>query len=387
MSYDFTTLRDGYAQGSYKWQAMKEQMPDVPSGIVPLSVADMEFPLPKEIREGIARALETTFIGYNAATDAYYEAIIQWMEQQHNWQVDKESILPYQGVVPALEQAVRAFTKEGDGVLIFTPVYPPFRGVVEKTRRRVLASPLREEGGEYTIDFEDAREKAKAAKLMILCSPHNPVGRVWEEAELKELAQIAKEEDLVVISDEIHHDLALTREHIVFNRVDPDVKTVVATAPTKTFNLAGAKVSNLIIRDEKIRRQFLEEGELPPSVLGMIAGEQAYRQGASWLQALKEQIRENEQAFRSILKQRAPIVRFSPLEGTYLLWVDLRAMAQASEERERFVTETHVFPHFGEKFGEEGTGFIRLNLAAPKAVIEGAAHRLADAIERRACCW
>lgn len=387
MNYDFTTVRDGLAQGSFKWNGMKANMPDVPSGIVPLSVADMEFVLAPEIREGICEALETTVIGYNGATDGYFDAVAGWMKETHDWTVPKEAIVPFQGVVPMIEQAIRAFTQTGDGVLILTPVYHPFRMMIEKTERRVVTSSLLEDEGAYRIDFRDLEEKAKDARVLLFCSPHNPVGRVWDKEELEEVARIAKEADLLVISDEIHHDLALTKKHTVFQTVDPSLPVVTLTAPTKTFNLAGAKVSNLIAADPALREKFTAEGELMPSVLGLMAGEQAYRRGGPWLSALKEKIKENEAVFRDILKQRAPIVRISPLEGTYLLWVDLRAMAQDAEERIRFVEQAHIFPNFGEVFGEEGLGFIRINLAAPTPVIEQAATRLADKIEQRACCW
>lgn len=387
MTFDFTTPRDGQAQGSYKWLNMKKLKPDVPAGIVPLSVADMEFLLAEPIREGIADALKTTIIGYNTPTASYYESVAEWMKEYHGWVIETDSIIPVAGVVPIIEQGILQFSEEGDGVLILSPVYHPFRTVIEKHERRVIASSLLEDDGVYTIDFDDVRKKASDVKILLLCSPHNPVGRVWEENELQTLAAIAKEQDLLVISDEIHHDLALTKKHTVFATVDPSVKTLTATAPTKTFNLAGAQVSNVIVTDPDLRARFLEKEPETPSVLGLIAGEQAYRHGGPWLDALKARILSNEEIFRAVFRQRAPIVRFSPLEGTYLLWADLRAMAQDPDERIRFVTETNLFPVFGEVFGEEGLGFIRVNLAAPATVIEEAAHRLADAIERRACCW
>ncbi|MGI6440704.1 MAG: MalY/PatB family protein [Peptoniphilaceae bacterium] len=387
MAYDFTTLRDGFAQGSYKWNAMKEQMPEVPSGIVPLSVADMEFVLAEEIRQGIGDALQTTIIGYNTPTQGYYDAVIRWMKEQHDWTITKESIIPYQGVVPMIARGVRAFSQEGDGVLILSPVYHPFRRVIEEAGRKTVVSSLLEEDGVYTIDFPDLDKKAAEAKILLFCSPHNPVGRVWDVEELKKVAEIAKKHNLLVISDEIHHDLSLTKTHTVFSKVADDVKHVVTTAPTKTFNLAGAKVSNLIVEDPALRETFLLEEPLTPSVLGLIACEQAYDKGGAWLLALKEQIKENEAAFRAILRQKAPNLRVSPLEGTYLLWVDLRALGQEKEELERMVKEAYLFPNFGDLFGEEGLGFIRINLAAPKQVIVEAAERLADRIDKRACCW
>ncbi len=388
MKYDFTTIRDGREASSAKWIQMDNAVPNLPKEIVPLSVADMEFPLAPEIAEAMNRYLADAIVGYTVTPDSYYEAVIRWMDRRHNWKLKKEDILPYQGVVPMIAQAVETFTEEGDGVLILPPVYHPFRMVIEKANRTTITSPLIENEREYTIDFDDLAEKSKGVKLLVFCSPHNPTGRVWTKGELERVAQIARENDLVVFVDEIHHDwIHEGHEHTVFATIADGVRVLTGTAPTKTFNLAGAKVSSLIIQDPELREQFPVSSESTPSILGLKMGEFAYNYAEEWLNAAIAQVKKNETAFIEIMKQRAPIVRIAPLEGTYLLWADLRAMAQDPEERQRFLQEAAIFPIYGEIFGEEGMGFVRINLAAPQGVIEAAAHRLADAIERRACCW
>lgn len=388
MQYDFTTIRDGRAEGSYKWLQLDSLAPGLPKEIVPLSVADMEFPLAPEIAEGMYEYLKTAIIGYTLPTQSYYDAVIRWMKTRHDWDIEKEHIIPFQGVVPIIAQAIQKLTNEGDGILILTPVYHPFRMTIEATNRTVVTSSLAEEEGVYTIDYDDLAKKAKEAKLLLFCSPHNPVGRVWKREELEKVAQIAREHDLILFSDEIHHDLIHQgHTHTVFAKVAGDTKMLTATAPTKTFNLAGAKVSNLIVKDPELKEKFGSGGDNMPSAPGLKLCELAYDRGADWLDALLAQVKENELAFRNILKQKAPIIRFSELEGTYLLWADLRAMAQPKEDLERFVQENGIFPIFGDRFGEEGFGFIRINLAAPKEVIEAAANRLGDAIQQKACCW
>ena len=292
MKYDFETLIPRYGVGSGKWDEMREEVPDLPDDIVPLSVADMEFKNAPEIVEGLKEYLDTSILGYTHATDAYYQAVTGWMERRHGFSPKKEWFVEYAGVVPALRHMVGVFTKPGDSVMITSPVYYPFRGAAEFNRCHVVENELIEKDGRYTIDFADFEEKAKReeVKLYIFCSPHNPVGRVWTEEELRRIAEICLANDVFILSDEIHFDLIMPGyRHVSMMNLEEKYRDncAVCTSPGKTFNLAGMQASNIFISDERRREAVMRaRGHFSLNALSYKATELAYEHGEEWMLSL-----------------------------------------------------------------------------------------------------
>lgn len=390
MRYDFTTcvLRDN--GHSVKWEEMKQKNPDVQKGIVPLSVADMEFVTAPEIVRGLKEYIGKETLGYTQATDAYFDAVMLWMKKRHGWDVQKEWIVPAPGVVASLGIAVSALTNPGDGVIIMTPVYYPFYKVVKYTGRSLQENALRETDGGYEIDFDDLEKKLADPdnKMLILCSPHNPVGRVWKKEELLRVGELCEKYGAVVVADEIHHDLIMPGyQHTVFTQVKKSFAdfSVICTAPSKTFNLAGMQTSNIIIKNKGMREKFektkLATGIFELNALGYEACRIAYTQCGAWLDELIHVIDENRRLVEAFLKERLPKIRITRLEGTYLQWLDLRRYEIPHFELERLmVQDAQLFFDEGYIFGQAGQGFERLNLACPKSVIEAALKRLERAL-------
>lgn len=386
--YDFETLVDRSTQGSAKWMFMKEANPNVPAGIAPLSVADLDIPIAPEIVEGLKSALDHVVPGYTLPTDSYMEAVIGWMSKCFSWNPEVESIVLSAGVVPALFTAVRAFSEPGDGVIIQPPVYYPFFQAIERSNRKLVRNPLVITNGRYEIDFDNLKQAAqdRRNKILLFCSPHNPVGRVWTRDELEKIADIVLENDLILVSDEIHADLVMPgHRHTVVPTLGPDIarRSVVCTAPSKSFNLAGMAASNIMIADEQLRARFKEAQEATMgysllTTLGYAACELAYRKGEAWLAGLIELVVHNHQVLKQNFAEHFPELTVFDLEGTYLQWVDFRPLGIAAEELERInVHEAYLFLDEGTIFGEqEGAGFERFNLGTPTHVIEAALARL-----------
>lgn len=384
-TYDFETVVDRREAGAGKWEMIRQKDGTYPKDIVPLSVADMEFALAPEIRDGLKKVLDTEVMGYTSMNEAYKEAVCLWMEQRHGWKIEKDWICPSNGVVPALNAAVRAIGGEGCGVIIMPPIYPPFFGAAKENGSHLVECPLiLGSNGQYTIDF-DAFEKAASLpenKVFLLCSPHNPIGRVWTEKELIRIGEICLKNDILVISDEIHFDLIMPGyTHTVFTKAVPAMleKAIVCTAPSKTFNIAGMGTSNIIIANEELRKLFKKEMHAGPSFLGYRACEVAYRNAAPWLDACIDVIHTNSELVDSYLAKHLPWAVVSPLEGTYLKWVDLRKSGLTKEELEKKMLENHLYLDEGYIFGEEGAGFERINIACPTEVLQKALERLVKA--------
>ncbi len=386
MKYDFTTcvLRNG--GHSVKWEEMKQKNPEVQKGIVPLSVADMEFVTAPEIVGGLQEYVGREALGYTQATDAYFSAVVSWMKKRHSWDIQKEWIVPAPGVVASLGIAVSALTQPGDGVVIMTPVYYPFYMVVKYTGRSLQENALKETGKGYEIDFDDLEKKLSDPnnKMLILCSPHNPVGRVWTRAELLRVGELCEKYGAVVVADEIHHDLVMPGyEHTVFTQAKETFAdfSVICTAPSKTFNLAGMQTSNIIIKNKGMREKFekakLATGIFELNALGYEACRIAYTQCGAWLDELVHVIDENRGFVEAFLQENLPKIKAARLEGTYLQWLDLRGYGIPHLELERMMTqEAQLFFDEGYIFGKAGEGFERLNLACPKSVLKSALERL-----------
>lgn len=388
--YDFSTLPDRRSCGSEKWSAMQKLNDNLPKDVIPLSVADMELAIAPEITAGLKDFLTDLVPGYTMPTKTYFEAVCGWMLRRHDYKVNAEWIVPSPGVVPALFNAVRAFTKENDGVIIMTPVYYPFYRAAEKNGRRIVINPLLKKGNTYKIDFEDLAKKAarRENKMLILCSPHNPVGRVWTEDELRQISDICLKNDVLVVADEIHSDIIMPGfKHTVFASVSEKAadNCLICTAPSKTFNLAGLQVSNIIIKNEELRRKFIDAGMQTGygnlNIMAYKACELAYNKCEAWLNELLVHLDNNRKIVESFMKNNLPQIKLTKLEGTYLQWWDCRALGMNKDELESFMTKKALlFLDEGYIFGPEGRGFERINLACPSSLLEAALLRLKKAL-------
>lgn len=387
MAHDFSTLIDRTAQGSAKWAAMRRANPEVPVGIPPFSVADLDLPQAPEIVAGLREFLADAVLGYTEPTPACTRALIDWMTRRHDWRIAPDSIVWTNGVVPALCTAVRALTPAGAGVIVQPPVYYPFYSAIERNGRRVVRNPLLLQDGRYRMDLEGLRRLAAdpANTMLILCSPHNPVGRVWTHDELRAVAAIAVEHELIVVSDEIHCDLVLPgHRHTTLASLGQEIarRSIVCTAPSKTFNLAGLCTSHIVISDAALRGRFRAElesqGQFFVSAPGLKACELAYTHGQEWLDGLLRLIASNQALLREFLRERLPTMGVLPLEGTYLQWLDFRKLGMSAAALKRaHQDEAVVFFAEGTTFGAEGAGFARMNIAAPRAALLAALERLA----------
>lgn len=393
MAYDFTTPVNRKGMGSSKWEKMYALNPAVADNIVPLSVADMELKSPPEVIEGLKSFLDEAVLGYTMPYPAFQNAVIDWQKKRHDWKVEKEWIVHTQGVVAAFYAAIRTFTEKGEGVIVFPPVYYPFRAAIEDNERKEVSVPLLHRAGSYSIDF-DAFEKAAAKpenKLLLFCSPHNPVGRVWKKDELEKLAEIAVRHELYILSDEIWYDLVMPgHSHTVLAKISNELnqRLIVCTSPSKTFNLAGMIISNIIIPHQKTREQFVQSvlqvrGDMI-GILGYKACELAYTSSEKWLEALLKLICTNQQLVHHYFADYFPKVKAPLSEGTYLQWLDFRELGMNPAELENFMQkEAEFFTDEGYIFGEEGAGFERINLALPTAVLKVQLERLGAALKRK----
>lgn len=391
--YDFETLVPRGKMGSAKWEEMKKINPAITEDIVPFSVADMEFKNPPEIMEGLKQYLDEVILGYTVPTDTYYDAVTGWMRKRHGWEINKEWIVLSPGVVSALLTAVRGFLNPGDGVILLTPVYYPFFMAAKANGCNVVESQLNLNGERYEIDFRDLEEKAKnpANKMLLLSNPHNPVGRVWTEEELMQIGRICIENNVLIVSDEIHFDLIMPGyKHTVFAGISSDFaeNSITCTAPSKTFNLAGMHTSNIIIPNKKIRDKFIDSnrsvGNGSLNTLGYKACELAYNKCEGWLDELIQVIEGNRKYFVEFIEKNIPEIRPIRLEGTYLQWFDCRGLGMTYKELEHFMThEAMLFLDEGYVFGHGGEGFERINLACPRHVLEKALTRLKKSLDKR----
>lgn len=393
MKYDFETQMSRKNTGSSKWDGMYRANPNVPEEIVPFSVADMEFKNPPQIAERVGEYLKNSIMGYTFPTESYYQAVIDWMKRRHQWEIKKEWIVEYPGVVPALYHMVNLFTEPGDGVLLFTPVYYPFYNAVRQSGRNLAESRLLFMDDHYEIDFDDFEEKAKMPqnKLLLLCSPHNPVGRVWTKDELRRIGEICLENNVLVVADEIHNDLIMPGyQHTVYAKVSDEMAQhcVVCTAPSKTFNMAGLMTSNLIIPNPELKKKVYEYRESQAVFFCNMAGykgcETAYNECEDWLEELIPVLDRNRALVEDFMKEHFPKIRVIRLEGTYLQWLDCRDLGLSYKELEKFmINEAYLFTDEGYVFGEVGEGFERINLACPTHVLERALQRMNDAWKKR----
>ena len=360
-----------------------------PAGILPFWVADMDFRAPAPVLDALRARSAHGIFGYTQPRDGYFDVLQDWFHTRHAWDVARSDLVITPGVVFAIAVAIRAYTAPNDAVLIQQPVYYPFANIIRDNGRRLIDSTLRLDRGRYHIDFADFEQKIieNNVKLFILCSPHNPVGRVWTRAELKQIAAVCLRHGVIVVADEIHEEFVRPgSHHIPFPSLSEEIaaRTVTCTSPSKTFNLAGLQISNIFIRNEKLRSRFKAElakiGYDEPNTLGLTAARAAYEHGAPWLTELLSYIEENHARTKAFLAQHLPQVGIIEPEGTYLLWLDFRACALSDEALNRkIIHEANLWLDDGPIFGAGGSGFQRINIACPWAVLETGLKNLAAA--------
>lgn len=374
---------------SVKWDTLTTTYKK--EGLLPFWVADMDFKTAPAITKALNAYISQGIYGYVTIPDSLYDAIIAWQKNQHDYDLTKDAILFSPGVVPSLVTIIEALTKSGDGILIHDPVYHPFTDVIKNTNRTVIVSDLLEENGLFKMNFQDMEAKIiqDQVKLMILCNPHNPGGRVWSKEELKALGTLCQKHQVIVISDEIHQDIVFKAGSFTsFQTVDPSFEefSVVLTSATKTFNLAGIKNAMIFIKNPKMREQVKAvqaihyQSEI--NSFGLIATEAAYRKGKDWLDELLPYLKKNIDFACDFFKEKLPNVRVMKPQGTYLLWLDFSAYDLSDEAlAEKLVQDAGVVLNAGIMFGEKGSQHCRLNVACPKALLSTGLEQIAKAFK------
>ena len=387
LAYDFETMIDRTSKNSAKWTLMKRitGLDD----LIPLWVADMDFPAPPEVVEALKERVTHHIYGYTVPTEGYYNGLINWMDKRHSWTgVEKDWILYTPGVVAGFSIAIQAYSQPGDKVVIQPPVYYPFKNQILGTGRQIVENPLKIENGNYVMDFRDLEEKIDdRTKMIILCSPHNPIGRVWKHEELEKLAAICKEKDCIIVSDEIHHDLILGNiKHTPTAILSEDAmqRTVSLVAPSKTFNLAGLTNANAIIPNKKLRGDFraqISKGSGHSNIFGMIAQDAAYNKGEAWLEELLSYLRGNLKYLEEFLAIKLPGLKLYPLEGTYLAWIDCTSLRMNDEQLNDFMLKkAKLWLDEGVLFGTGGSMFMRINIASSRLLLKQALENLEKAV-------
>ena len=391
MSYNFNTVIDRHGTNCIKTDLAVVR--GKPADVLSLWVADMDFPTSPAILEALHNKVEHGIFGYSCMDDDFFSALKNWMQTEHDFSPERRELVTTPGVVFGISCAIKACTNEGDAVIIQTPVYYPFKNMIELNNRKLVTSSLYEKDGKYYIDFEDFEKKIKEnnVKLFILCSPHNPVSRVWTREELQKLSEICLRNNVVVFADEIHNDFVFEpNKHIVFSKLSPEAaeNSIVSMSVSKTFNLAGLQFSTNFIKNPALRKKFRDEkdktGYDEPSLMGLTAAYAAYKNGKPWLLELHKHLKGNIDFLRSFLAEKLPKVRLIEPEGTFLLWLDFSKLGLSdSEIDDIIVNKAKVWLDRGTMFGPEGEFYQRINVATPRPVLEDALTRIAKAFENR----
>ncbi len=389
MKYDFDTVINRVGTCSAKWDGAEQffKLKDV----LPMWVADMDFKSPQPVIDAVRSVAERGIFGYATCPDSYYEALMAWMKKRHGWTFQQEAVVLTPGVVPALKLLIKTLVKPGEQVIVQTPVYYPFFSAIEDNGCEILDNPLRLAGGKYEMDLDDLKRKlTPKTKVMLLCSPHNPISRVWTWDELARLGQLCAEYEITVISDEIHSDLVYHGfKHYPFDGVMPQfmVKSVVCTAASKTFNLPGLRTSNIVISNKDIRDRFRKTmrdcAMSGPNMFGLVATEAAYRSGEEWLEQLLTYLEGNISFLQHFIKERIPGLKVIQPQGTYLLWLDLRECGIDPSRLGKFIREdARVGTEAGTMFRCPVEGFERMNIACPRSVLLQGLKQLEETVKR-----
>lgn len=387
MKYDLDAVIDRKGTHCVKWEYVSQSIKGAPHDVLPLWVADMDFPCAQPILDALRCRVDRRIFGYsNPYTKGYLSAVLNWFQSRYEWTIDPDRILVTPGVVPAVGILIRALTREGEGVIVQQPVYYPFFSIIRQNDRIIVNNPLIRQNGRYEIDFDDLEQKAAdpANTMMIFCSPHNPVGRVWKDWELARVADICRRHHLILVADEIHCDL--TRRGVKFvpmAKAAPHETLISCTAPSKTFNLAGLQISNTIFHSEDMRRQCALElreklGLFGANPLSIVATEAAYTRGREWLDQVLSYIDDNLAFIGDFISVHMPGVGYRVPQGTYLAWLDLRRYDRPWDAlKKALLTEAKVALDDGDMFGEEGRGFERINAACPRSILTDCLRRMA----------
>ncbi|PAB55844.1 MalY/PatB family protein [Anaeromicrobium sediminis] len=390
MKYNFDEIVDRRHTHSVKWNPsfIKAMFGD--KELLPLWVADMDFKCPQPIIDAAIETAKSGIYGYSERTEPYYNAVINWYKKRQNWTIEKDSILFSPGVVPALYYAIQTFCRPGDKVVIQNPVYYPFLSAIVDNGCHPVYNQLQLKEGKYVMDFEDLENKVKdpKVKLLLLCSPHNPVGRVWTEEELKKLGNICIENNVLIVSDEIHSDLIYKGyKHVPFASISDSFaqNSIMCTAPSKTFNIAGLQVSNIIVPNKIIRQELASTLEKTtnkfPNIFGLVACTAAYEKGEEWLEQLLDYLEDNLNFIDKFLKEKMPEVKLIRPEATYLAWLDFNAVESDEKKLENIIQKkAKVALDEGYIFGKGGEGFERINFACPRSILKEALERIERAI-------
>ncbi|WED29334.1 pyridoxal phosphate-dependent aminotransferase [Vibrio sp. DW001] len=383
-NFDYSVDRKG--SNSAKWEYMKKISPYANDNTLPLWVADMDFACAPEIIEAMKQRVDDQIFGYSMVDSSYYESVQNWFFKRFDWYVKTDDIYLTSGVIPALESIIRAYSNEQDGVIIQPPVYHMFAKVIEREERRIVNNPLIEIDGVYSIDFDDLEQKAKNPdnKIMFFCSPHNPTGNVWSQTDLLKLGNICLDNDVLLVSDEIHFDLVrMGVKHYPISTLFPNSdKIITCTAPSKTFNLAGLHMSNVIIESKELKDRWeAKNGFSMPSPLGIVAVTAAYNFGEPWLEELKAYIDANYSFAKAFVEQHIPQAQFTTPQGTYFIWLDLKEYNLSSKQLDSLmIKKANVLLEGGTMFGTEGEGYQRINIACTRQTLKEALTRISKAL-------
>lgn len=391
MKYDFDEIISRRNSNSYKWDAVMEE------GVLPMWVADMDFRTAPAVVEVLRKRMDHGIFGYTKVPPVYYDAIINWFTRRHGWQIDRDWIIYTSGVVPALSAIIKALTVPGDRVLVQTPVYNCFFSSIRNNGCEIVANPLVYTNGTYRIDFDDLARKATdpKVKLLLLCNPHNPVGRVWTQAELMCIGEICLRNDVLVVADEIHCELVYSgHTYIPFASISDDFRnrSVTCTSPSKAFNLAGLQIANIFAADESVRVKIDKAINLnevcdvnPFGVEALVA---AYNDGEEWLEELKCYLSDNYLYMRTFFNKYLPQFPVVKLEGTYLVWVDCSVLNRSSKEIAEILLKAEKLRiNEGSMYGEAGEGFIRINIACPRQILIDGLNRLKRGLKEISLCY
>ena len=390
MPVDFDTVPNRRGTNCFKYDFAREM--GMPEDVLPLWVADMDFPTAPAVLERLHALAEHGIFGYTGVKDAYFSAVHNWYAQRFSWETQRSWLVTTPGVVFAIAIAIRAFTQKGDAILIQQPVYYPFANKVTENDRQLVVNPLVLKNGRYEMDFADMERKIVDyhVKMLLLCSPHNPVGRVWTKEELLRVGEICQKHGVLVVSDEIHADFTYAgHTHRVFASLKSEFAdfTITCTAPSKTFNLAGLQNSNIFIPNRQLRHAYKKElsacGCGGTNCMGMAACQAAYEAGADWLEQLKQYLAGNLAYIRQFLREKLPDIALIEPDGTYLVWLDLRKLGLTEQQqRQLIVQDAKLWLDTGTLFGQGGEGFERINIACPRTTIEQAMQRLERAVHK-----
>ena len=391
MSFDFDEIIDRRGSHSAKWDGLKSYSGITADDGIAMWVADMDFRPPTAVAEALTHHVAGGMLGYYTGDESWRAAVSNWMKTRHDWQVDPDWLIPTYGVLSGISLVIQAFSEPDDSVVIFSPVYPGFIGVINQTGRKIHFAEMPLSQGRYEMDFDTLeRDLPENARIVIFCNPHNPGGRMWSVEEQRELGAFCERRNLLLISDEIHHDLIFSgKTHVPFVKAMPELthRTITFASPTKTFNIAGLHLAEAIIEDETLRKKVLEKAEnsglVHHNTLGMVGAEAAYAGGAEWLDEMLVYLEANRDHFNARLARELPNVRALPLESTYLSWVDFTETGLTPEAvKDVLKTKARIAVSTGDSFGPGGESWMRFNIAMPRSVLDTALDRLIDAFGR-----